>query len=179
MPFTPFHMGPALALKALTGRHFSVLVFGIAQVAMDIEPLVGLIRGSRVLHGWTHTYIGALGIAAVVACVAPPICRPILSVWNHLLDELQFPWHVSESGIGTFPALSGAFIGTLSHVALDSFMHADIEPLRPWSASNGLLGSIETLDLYLYCVRAGVLGMLAWYVRGVWRKRRQRADAAG
>lgn len=55
MPFTPFHMGAGLALKAVAGRHFSVLTFGIAQVAMDIEPLVGMLRGAAVLHGPTHT----------------------------------------------------------------------------------------------------------------------------
>ena len=47
MPFTPFHMGAGLALKAVAGRHFSVLTFGIAQVAMDIEPLVGMLRDSQ------------------------------------------------------------------------------------------------------------------------------------
>ena len=51
MPFTPFHMGAGLALKAMAGRHFSVLTFGMAQVAMDIEPLVGMLRGAAVLHG--------------------------------------------------------------------------------------------------------------------------------
>ncbi|MCB1770876.1 MAG: hypothetical protein KDJ31_14465 [Candidatus Competibacteraceae bacterium] len=42
MPFTPLHRGPGLAIKALAGRRFSLLTFGIAQVAMDIEPLIGL-----------------------------------------------------------------------------------------------------------------------------------------
>ena len=54
VPFTPFHMGPALALKAVSGQYFSVLVFGIAQVAMDIEPLVGMIRNAAgsVRYAW-------------------------------------------------------------------------------------------------------------------------------
>ena len=51
MPFTPFHMGAGLALKAMAGRHFSVLTFGMAQAAMDLEPLVGMLRGAAVLHG--------------------------------------------------------------------------------------------------------------------------------
>ncbi len=59
MPFTPFHMGPGLLVKAVAGRHFSILTFGIAQVAMDIEPLMGLMRGATVLHGPTHTYPAA------------------------------------------------------------------------------------------------------------------------
>ncbi|NEX21274.1 hypothetical protein G3480_13275 [Thiorhodococcus mannitoliphagus] len=55
MPFTPLHLWPGLALKALGGRHFSFLAFGIAQVAMDIEPLPGLLTGAERLHGPTHT----------------------------------------------------------------------------------------------------------------------------
>ena len=59
MPFTPFHMGPGLAIKAVSGRYLSLMVFGFSQVAMDIEPLVRMIRGDAVLHGFTHTYLGA------------------------------------------------------------------------------------------------------------------------
>ena len=73
MPFTPFHMGPALAIKAVAGRHFSVLVFGIAQVAMDIEPLVGMIRGAEVLHGWSHSYVGATAIGLLVMLPTDPV----------------------------------------------------------------------------------------------------------
>lgn len=71
MPFTPFHMGAGLALKAVAGRHFSVLTFGIAQVAMDIEPLVGMLRGAAVLHGPTHTYLGASTAVASAMGTAP------------------------------------------------------------------------------------------------------------
>ena len=39
MPFTPIHLGPGAALKAIGGRHFSFMVFGGSQVLMDIEPL--------------------------------------------------------------------------------------------------------------------------------------------
>ena len=78
MPFTPFHMGAGLALKAVAGRHFSVLTFGMAQVAMDIEPLVGMLRGAALLHGPTHTYLGAVPIALATAALAPWLCRPLL-----------------------------------------------------------------------------------------------------
>ena len=50
MPFTPFHLGPGAVFKAIGGRHFSFMVFGGAQVLMDIEPLVGILRGSVVLR---------------------------------------------------------------------------------------------------------------------------------
>jgi hypothetical protein len=45
VPFTPFHLGPGLAFKAVSGKHFSFMVFAGAQVLMDIEPLVAIIQG--------------------------------------------------------------------------------------------------------------------------------------
>ena len=71
-------MGAGLALTPLAGRHFSLLTFGIPQVAMDIEPLVGMLRGAAVRHGPTHTYLGAVPIALATAVLAPWLCRPLL-----------------------------------------------------------------------------------------------------
>jgi hypothetical protein len=130
-------MGPALALKAVSGRYFSVLVFGIAQVAMDIEPLIGLIRNADILHGWSHSYVGATVIGVLVTFLSPPLCRLILGRWNSELEHYGVGWLGSPSSIGWVPAVTGAFVGTYSHVALDSIMHADITDVIP-NFSNSL-----------------------------------------
>ena len=39
-------MGAALIAKPGLNRHFSVITFGLAQVAMDIEPGVGMLTAS-------------------------------------------------------------------------------------------------------------------------------------
>jgi hypothetical protein len=46
MPVTPFHLGPGLAAKAVLGRHMSLTVFGLGQVAMDLEPGLRMLRGA-------------------------------------------------------------------------------------------------------------------------------------
>ena len=69
MPATPFHIGAALVLKHVADKHFSVITFGVAQILMDIEPLIGLFRNSGTLHGVTHTFIGAIIIAILAALV--------------------------------------------------------------------------------------------------------------
>ena len=171
MPFTPLHMGPGLAIKALAGRRFSVLAFGIAQVAMDIEPLVGLMRDADVLHGPTHTYVAALVIAVVVILLAPPICRPILSRWNRELSMHRLPWLVELESTSPVPVVVGALAGTISHVMLDSIMHVDISPLMPWSESNALFGLISIEALQQVCIVAGVCGVLGWFSIG-WLKQR-------
>ncbi len=172
MPFTPLHMGPGLVIKAVGGRHFSVLVFGMAQVAMDIEPLIGIIRGDSVLHGWTHTYLGATLIGIAVLLLAPPLCNRILRRWNRELEFHKLHWLRSLEPITRIAAVTGAFIGTYSHVLLDSIMHADMLPLQPWSADNVLLGLMSIDALYLACFISGLFGVALWLLPGYARRKR-------
>ncbi|NEX19887.1 DUF4184 family protein [Thiorhodococcus mannitoliphagus] len=176
MPFTPLHLGPGFALKALGGRHFSFLAFGLAQVAMDIEPLAGLLTGAQRLHGSTHTYLAALGIALVVAAMTPPIGRPVVRRWNREVAWARLPWLTVSADFTRVSVLAGATLGTLSHVWLDSLMHADITPLAPWSEANGWLGAVSVEALTIGCLLAGLLGLTAWLVL-TWR-RGQRASAS-
>ena len=171
MPFTPLHLGPGLTIKALAGRRFSVLSYGIAQVAMDIEPLLGLVRGSSILHGPTHTYLAALVMAIVVAIVSPPLCRLILRRWHQELLFHRLGWLVESESITPLAVIAGAFVGTISHVMLDSIMHSDISPLAPWSNANALLGLISIETLHQVCILAGLLGVVAWFFTA-WRKQR-------
>lgn len=159
-------MGPALVIKAAGGRHFSVLVFGIAQVAMDIEPLIGIIKGWDVLHGWTHTVLGATLIGIAVFFLAPPLCNWILRRWNRELEYHKLHWLRSPEPVTRLAAASGAFVGTWSHVFLDGLMHADMLPLRPWSADNALLGLMSIDGLYLACFISGLIGAVLWFALG-------------
>lgn len=91
MPFTPFHMGAALVVKPALNRYFSVITFGIAQIAMDIEPGVGMLTGAEALHGPTHTILGALIVACLVTLIAPRVCSFLLSKWNKEVIHYNFP----------------------------------------------------------------------------------------
>ncbi len=67
MPFTPFHMEPGILIKSFLQGSFSLMVFGWAQIIMDIQPLIVLLTGKGHLHGFSHTYIGASLLALVSA----------------------------------------------------------------------------------------------------------------
>ena len=71
MPFTPFHFGPGMLIKGLIPKQFSLSVFALANIAMDVEPLYHLLRGGTQLHGASHTLIGAACIGAGTALIAP------------------------------------------------------------------------------------------------------------
>jgi hypothetical protein len=55
-------------------------------------------------------------------------------------------------------------------VALDSVMHHDIRPLAPFSATNGLLGTVPLGWLHMACLALGVVGAMVvavrWFVAG-------------
>lgn len=160
MPFTPFHMGPGLAIKAVCGRYFSLMVFGFSQVAIDIEPLVRIIRGDAVLHGFTHTYLGASLIGLVSVVVGRPVCQFLLNYWRLDPDSPFMNWLRGPKVISWRATIVGAFVGTYSHVFLDSIMHSDMQPLAPVSKANGLLHVISVDELHVLCVLSGALGAL-------------------
>lgn len=170
MPFTPFHLGPGAATKALSGRHFSFMLFGFAQVAMDIEPLLRILRGDAVLHGFTHTYVGASLVAIAVFAVGRPCCQWALRLWNLSTKPKYLRWLQIEPVIPPSAAVSGAFIGTYSHVLLDSIMHADMQPWYPFSTDNGLLYAIPAGWLHIICLILGVVGGMTLLVIFIWNK---------
>lgn len=171
MPFTPFHMGPALAVKAGADRHFSILAFGIAQIAMDIEPLIGMLRGSPVLHGFTHTYVGALLIGAAAMFISSCICPSILRRYNREVVASSAAWLTCTEHVPKSALALGAFLGTFSHVFLDSLMHADMQPFWPFSSSNPLLRLMPWQQVYQLCLWLGVVGAAIWLVGRFWRRR--------
>jgi membrane-bound metal-dependent hydrolase YbcI (DUF457 family) len=148
----------------LSGRHFSLMVFGFSQVAMDIEPLVRIIRGDALLHGFTHTYAGASLIALVSVAVGRPVCQFFLNYWIAGRDAAFLSWLRGPKLISWPAALAGAFVGTYGHVLLDSIMHSDMRPLAPLSDANGLLHVISVEGLHLLCLLGGILGFMLMLV---------------
>lgn len=162
MPFTPLHMGPGMLCKLLAGRHLSLVGFGTAQIVIDLEPLIRILRGDAVLHGPTHTYLGALAIAAVSAPLALAIYPWLARHGNVMLQRERLGWLTVPPTAARWPVVVGALVGTLSHVALDSIMHTDMQPLAPWRLHNGLLGMIGVDALNLACLVIGSISVLAY-----------------
>ncbi len=156
MPFTPFHLGPGAAFKAIGGDRFSFMVFGGSQVLIDLEPGYRMLAGDAILHGPSHTLGGALLIAVIATVTGKPISEFVLRWLN--APRARISWLASTTG---------AFVGTFSHVVLDAIMHADMYPWRPFSDTNGLLGAMSLSGLHTLCVVLGVVGgllVLARYV---------------
>ena len=171
MPFTPFHMGPGVIVKAALGRHFSLMVFRFAQVAMDVEPLARMLRCDLAPHGLSHTYAGAVVIGLLSLLAGRPVCVWLLRHWPPSPRHPLLDWLRGPGGISWTAAALGAFVGTFSHVLLDSVMHAEMRPLWPASDRNGLLDLVPMEALHRLCLAAGILGLGALAIR-YWLERR-------
>jgi membrane-bound metal-dependent hydrolase YbcI (DUF457 family) len=164
MPFTPIHMGPGILIKSLLQGSFSLMVFGWTQIVMDIQPLMVLISGEGHLHGFTHTYIGAILIAVFAALTGKYLSEIGLRL-------LRISENKNPISIAWWVVFLSAFIGSFSHVLLDSIMHSDVEPLFPFTLDNQSLGLISVPMLHKVCLYSGLLGAAIYY--GInWRLKR-------
>ncbi|MDC3332955.1 zinc dependent phospholipase C family protein [bacterium] len=155
MPFTPFHMGPGIVIKALLQGSFSLMVFGWAQIVMDIQPLFVMLTGNGHLHGFSHTYVGAILLAIFSA-----LSGKYLSEMGLFVLGLNKHWQVN---IAWWVSFLSAFIGTFSHVLLDSIMHADVQPFYPVSKNNPLLGLISVEALHKVCLYSALVGGMLYF----------------
>ena len=162
MPFTPYHFGPGAAVKAVMPRHFSFTMFCFAQIVTDFETAYYFLCGEYPLHRWLHTYLGASVLAVCCVLVGRPICQAALRVWGRWPNApFKRYFHITDH-ISLGSAVTAAFIGTYSHVFLDSIMHADVEPFEPFSTRNPFYQIISLFALHALCIGLGAFG--TWYL---------------
>ena len=162
MPFTPVHMGPGILIKAILQGSFSLMIFGWTQIVMDIQPLIVMITGEGHLHGFTHTYIGAVIIAIISALTGKYLSELGLKILGLYKDQpINIAWWVS---------FLSAFIGSFSHVFLDSIMHADVEPFYPITRTNNFHSMVSITMLHKLCMYSGLAGALIYYAVSYGRK---------
>lgn len=167
MPITPFHFGPGALLKAVFPRHFSFSIFCCANVLIDCEPIFYFLTTGIPAHRGAHSYGGAVVIATLTTLIAGPIRRFIPRLIPNVASNpvssgrAHFYW-ITQTYL-TWPILfCSAALGTFSHILLDSLMHADIQPFRPFSAANPLLGQISLRHLHYFCMLCGLIAVLCF-----------------
>jgi hypothetical protein len=163
-------MGPGLLIKALMRGAFSLIIFGISQVLIDAEPLVALTMNRGAVHGWSHTWIGAVVIGAIAALVGRPLTNGAL--------RLARGWGGRRVRVSWPVAFGSAYIGTLSHVGLDSLLYSDMHSLAPWSDAQPGLGALTTGQALVGCGLAGAVGALLYFAVEWWRGKRGAARRA-
>ncbi len=177
MPLTPFHLGPALAVKAAAPNRFGIAMFAFTQAIMDSEVVLAIFIGKGAIHGLLHfhTFPGAIAIAALSVGIGLPAGRWLARRWNLFGDQKlgKFSWVRPE--VSLFAAISGALAGGFSHVFLDAIINTDVAPFAPFSEANPFYGLMSRGTLHLALTALGAIGvaMLAGaYMRRTSQKRR-------
>jgi membrane-bound metal-dependent hydrolase YbcI (DUF457 family) len=156
VPFTPFHFGPGLLVKAASPRRISALAFAAANVAVDSEVAFNLLRGHHPRHGIVHTILVAGPLGLVVG---------LLAVWA---VRRWFPRTVAAHPLlredsSMVAGAIGGLLGGASHPLLDAIGRKATHPFWPWSMSNPLFGIVPYWSLIVSCIAAGLLGY--WILR--------------
>ncbi len=142
MPFTLFHLGPALLLGEVFRRKADLISILLGSVVIDIRAAWCMFTGCRPLHGPLHTFAGATLIALLLA-------------WMVFSYRAQLQRATGRTRIrqapSFMPMLAGSLIGTWSHVLLDSFLYMDIMPLWPLTA-NPLFRTLDPGTVYMLCI---------------------------
>ncbi|WP_313692511.1 hypothetical protein [Halorarum halobium] len=151
MPFTPFHLGPALLLGALLYRRLDLPTLLLASVVVDVRAAL-VVYGplGDPVHGILTTFVGGGALALVVAGVVLALPQPIESTLA--LGRPERERHRSA-------VLAGALVGVSSHVVLDSLLYADAAPFLPLDWNPFLLDGVAFVPVYGGCVLAGCLGL--------------------
>jgi len=168
LPFTPFHLGPALFFGIPLRGYIHAPTFIIANVILDIEPLIVLLlRLQYPLHGYLHTFVAAIGIGIAFGLIMFLLEKPLHPLYKKLLLEPQVTFKKSQFIIA-------GVLGTMFHVLLDAPLYWDIQPFYPLAA-NPLYDLASSSQIYLISAWMGVFGIIFYLLLlGVWTYKKLR-----
>jgi hypothetical protein len=156
MPFTPFHLGPALAFGLPLRRYIHAPTFIVGNVILDVEGFLVLTLGLNYpLHGYLHTFLLAATVGLLLAFVMFKLEKPMQPLYR----KIQFE---SNSPLKLRSFLLAGVLGAALHVFFDAFLYSEMAPFFPLTI-NPLLNVISMSDVYLLCFGLGIFG-IAYYV---------------
>jgi len=172
MPFTPFHLGPGLFLGLLLLRFINFPTFIVANVIVDVEPILVLLFGlDYPLHGFFHSFLGGTLIALVLAFIMNRIRKAI----SPLLAFFRLEQKSSLNSI-FLAALSGVYL----HILLDAMMYVDIQPLYPLEANPFFIQTaLPGLWEYMFCVWCFFGAVIVYFIKLflIWRMKSAKGDS--
>jgi hypothetical protein len=162
LPFTPFHLGPALSLGLPLRKYVHVPTFLVANVMVDVEPFLVLVLGLRYpLHGYLHSFLLAFVVGLVLGYTMFLLERVFHPIYKILLLE-------PSDMVKLKSYMVAGVSGTLLHVLLDSPLYSDIHPFFPLTV-NLLYNPTLSAMIYGFCGLMGIVGFSYYIVAVVYR----------
>ena len=153
MPFTPFHLGPALVIGIIFIYYVDFPTLLVASIILDIEPfLVLLLDLNYPLHGLFHSFLGG----TIIILPLSVIMFKIRTFMNPITNFFKIEQNSSFMNI-----LAASIIGIYLHILLDAPLYSDIQPFfplnfNPFLNTSGLVG-ITTNFFCAYCFLAAII----------------------
>ena len=127
--------------------------FILANVVVDIEPFLVLFLGLNYpVHGYLHTFIAAFCFGLALGFAMFLLERIMHPLYKTFLLE-------TKGMLKMKPFIVAGVLGTMLHVLLDSPLYTDIKPFYP-IATNPLYNSVSSLEVYIFSVWMGILGIV-------------------
>ena len=150
MPFTLFHLGPALLIGIIGWRYLDLPTLILGSILVDIRTIFVLLDVLNApLHGILHTLIGGTLLSFILIGGITPFREYI----GEKMAEINLPQASNDSTI-----VSAAFLSIYLHIILDSITYTDIQPFMPL-IQNPLLGLTTSNVITALCVFTAILGL--------------------
>jgi hypothetical protein len=155
MPFTPFHLGPALGFGLPLRNYMHLPTFILANVILDVEPFLVLFFGLNYpLHGYLHTFLLAFFVGLALGYVMFLLERIFHPLYRIFLLE-------SRNKLSLKSFFAAGVSGTMLHALLDSPLYGEMQPFFPLTI-NPLYNPALSLEIYCFCVWMGILGIIMY-----------------
>lgn len=156
MPFTPYHLGPALAIGLPLRKHLHTPTFIIANIIVDIEPFIIIIFNLKYpLHGYLHTIVGGIILGVIIGYIMKLIEKIFHPLWRKLLLT---PKEYTSLRSYIIPGI----LGILLHISMDIPLYHEMKPFYP-IIINPFYNPQLTKAIYELCIFMGIVGLLYYF----------------
>lgn len=158
MPFTPFHLGPAIFIGLLFFQYLDLPSLLVSSVAPDVEGLyIVVFRPFMSHHSLIHTYV----VASVISVIVALVMYYLKGLTGKMMK--QFGLHQDSS---FKKILYSSILGAYSHIFLDSFLYPEMNPFYPL-LGNPFIGIaseyITYMTVYGLCGLLFLIGMILYF----------------
>jgi hypothetical protein len=167
VPFTAFHLGPALLIGVLLFPFFDIAALLICSVIVDLEPFYVILFARELpLHGFFHTFIGGTIVGIIVTV--------ILWVAKRLVQEILMVFKIKQKS--SFARILYTSLFSVNfHILLDSIFHSDMQPFYP-VIFNPFYGLISQDIINQICTVCMILGLTIYVHRFIVRGMQKGTD---
>jgi hypothetical protein len=158
MPFTPFHLGPALFFGLVLFAFIDFPTFLVANVIVDLEPFVVIFFGlDYPLHGFFHSFIGGTIVAVILAFVM----FRLSNITERVMKLFRLEQTASLRRI-----MAASLLGVYSHILLDTPLYPDIRPFYPFDVNPFFFSDVFiAIYVYMFCIFSFLVGIIVYLVK--------------